>query len=175
VVVARSRQQRKCACILFAGVLLLVTACIYFFFPGHTLTITHLDGDKQEAVAVIPVTAGSRFTIQYIHSVDRLPVHETFLVDDEYNLLLIEFRFITLGAGMGDAGGDIVYDGRWTVVENIRKELTSFHLRVSGITEQTLLIDDRAIKLAEIAPESGLLKFEVRKSPRAYLMLRGGG
>ncbi|MCL0030057.1 DUF1850 domain-containing protein [Dehalococcoidia bacterium] len=173
MIVAAFRKRRKYPCAL--GVLLLAASWMYFFFPGPpTLTVVHRNGETQETVAAIPVTAGSRFTIQYIHSVDRLPVHETFLVNDEYSLLLSEFRFITLGAGMGDSGGDIVYDGRWTVVENIRKELTSFHLRVSSITEQTLLIGDREIKLAEIAPESGLLKFEVRRSPRAYLMLRGG-
>lgn len=164
------RMKYSCALV----VLLLAVSWMYFFFPGPpTLTLVHVNGEEQQTVAAIPVTAGSRFTIQYIHSVDRLPVHETFLVDDEYRLLLAEFRFISLGAGMGDIGGDIVYDGRWTVVENVRKELTSFHLRVSGITEQTLLIGDRAIELAEIAPESRLLKFEIRRSPRAYLMLRG--
>ncbi len=174
MVAAAFRRRRECFYVL--GMLLLVASGIYFFFPGPpVLTIIHLDGERQESVAAIPVTAGSWFTIQYIHSVDRLPIHETFLVDDEYGLLLSEFRFIALGAGMGDGGGDIVFDGRWTVVENIRKELTSFHLRVSSITEQTLLIGDREIKLAEIAPESGLLKFEIRRGSRAYLMLRGGG
>ncbi|MBT9165734.1 MAG: hypothetical protein DDT25_00389 [Chloroflexi bacterium] len=173
MVAAAFRKRRKYSCAL--GVLLLVASGAYFLFPVPTLAIIHLDGERQESVAAIPVTAGSWFTIQYIHSVDRLPIHETFLVDDEYGLLLSEFRFIALGAGMGDGGGDIVFDGRWTVVENIRKELTSFHLRVSSITEQTLLIGDREIKLAEIAPESGLLKFEIRRGSRAYLMLRGGG
>ncbi|GAI84576.1 unnamed protein product, partial [marine sediment metagenome] len=37
----------------------------------------------------------------------------------------------------------------------------------------TLFIDSRVIKLADIAPESGLLKFEIRKSPRVYIMLKG--
>jgi len=167
------RGRRKYACAL--GVLLLVASYMHLFSYGPPrLMIVQLNGERRQTVATIPVTEGSRFTIQYIHSVDRLPVHETFLVDDQYRLLLSEFRFISLGVGMADIGGDILFDGRWTVVKNIRKELTSFLLRVSGITEQTLRIGDREIKLAEIAPEGGLLKFEIGRSPISYLMLWGG-
>jgi hypothetical protein len=37
-----------------------------------------------------------------------------------------------------------------------------------------LFIDKKVIKLVEIAPESGSLKFEIRKTPRIYLMSKGG-
>ncbi len=167
------RQQKRHVLVLLTVVSLLAALCLYFFFPTPTLMVMNLSGDRQEAVIVIPVSKGSQFTIQYIHSKDMLPVHEVFLVDDKYNLLLSEERFIMLGAGMGESEGELVYEGQWTVVRNINREASPFYLRVSSIAEQKLVIDDRVIKLWEIAPESGRLKFEIRKIPRVYLILRG--
>lgn len=145
----------------------------YFFFPTPSLTITGVYGDKEKPLVIIPVSKGTEFTIKYIHSVDRLPVYETFLINDDHNLLLSEVRFIMLGAGMSDSGGQLVYDGKWTIIRNINKEVTSFYLRVSAVGEQTLFINSKVIKLTEITPESGSLKFEIRKGPRLYLRLKG--
>lgn len=153
--------------------LVVVALCAYLLFPVPTLTVGSFSAENGEPVMVVPLSRGGEFTIKYIHSVDRLPIYERFIVDDEYNLLLSEVGFIALGAGMADSGGKLVYDGQWTLIKDMDRELPSFYLRVSSIGEQTLFIDGRVIKLADIAPESGRLKFEIRKNPRVYLMLKG--
>lgn len=144
----------------------------YLLFPVPTLTITNLCGEREKSSVAIPVSKGDKFTIKYTHSVDKLPVYESFLVNDKYNIVLSEIGFIMLGAGMSDSGDELVYDGEWTIVKNINKEMAPFCVRVSRIGEQTLFIDKRVIKLVEITPESGSLKFEIRKTPRIYLMAK---
>lgn len=155
-------------------VLLLIALSFYFFSPVLNLTVAHLENETEKPLLVIPVVAGDKFTIRYIHSVDRLPVYETFIVNDDHNLLLSEVRFIMLGAGMIDWGGELVYNGEWTILRNINRPVPSFRLRVSGIGEQTLLLKDKVVKLSNVAPESGILKFEIRRSPRVILTIKGG-
>ncbi len=166
-------RPKKYVFILLVAVLLLV-ACAYFLFPVPALTIVNLDGEREEHRVMVRVSAGDRFTIRYIHSVDRLPVYESFFVDHGHRLFLSETRFLMMGAGMSDSEGELGYDGQWTIIRNINREVSPFRLRVSSIAEQTLFINDRVIKLKEIAPESGVLKFEVRRIPIAYLTLAGG-
>ncbi len=139
------------------------------------MTIAYLEEGRERPLLVIPVSLGDKFTIKYIHSVDRLPIYETFLIggDNHHDFLLSEVRFIMLGAGMGDWGGELIYNGEWTVLRNINKRLSSFCLRVSAIGEQTLIVGDKVIKLRDIVPESSILKFEIKRSPRIYLTLKG--
>lgn len=165
------RAKRYVLILLVALSLLIVFAC--FLFPVPAFIIVNLDGEREETRAIVRVSAGSGFTIRYIHSVDRLPVYESFFVDDDHRLLLSETRFLMLGAGMSDSEGELVFDGPWTIVRSINREVSPFHLRVSSIAEQTLLINDRVIKLKDIAPEGGLLKFEVRHIPIGRLILAG--
>lgn len=169
---AHLRPKRYVFILLVA--LSLLIACAYFLFPVPALIIVNLDGERAEIRAMVRVSDGSGFTIRYIHSVDRLPVYESFFVDHDHRLLLSETRFLMLGAGMSDSEGELGFDGQWTIIRNINREVSPFHLRVSSIAEQTLLVNGRVIKLNDIAPESGLLKFEVRRISIARLILAGG-
>ncbi len=70
----------------------------------------------------LPVHGGDQFFIHYIHSSDKTPVQDTFLIERDGRLVLIEEAFLWYGAGLEfqkQEGMKIIYDGKWTKVQNI--------------------------------------------------------
>ena len=74
---------------------------------------------------------GDRFTIHYMHSVNRTPIWEEHSIDEEGNIYIEEERFVMFGAGMGhwDGHGTLVKKDQYLAIENIHEYLGNFILR----------------------------------------------
>ncbi len=117
-------------------------------------------------VSVVPVRGGpplwvaymdpgERFTLRYVHSVDRAPIWEEHSVGPDGTIYIEEERFVMVGAGMGDLPGR----GRWTgkgslqAIEGMHTPVGPFVLRVgSPGVDHTLVWRGTETNLSAVAP-----------------------
>ncbi|OIJ08174.1 hypothetical protein BKP35_18105 [Anaerobacillus arseniciselenatis] len=73
------------------------------------------------------VTSGDLIEIQWIHSVELTPWMEVYQVSDQFELILIETRFQSFGAGVPELlQGDVVTEGGFTVIKNLKEVIDRF-------------------------------------------------
>jgi len=112
------------------------------------------DFSTHEIIAVLPVEAGDKFTIRYIHSVDKTPIFEEFRLDLKQGLVLEKTWFTMFGAGLGHwpGHGDLHQDKEWISIDNIEQPLGSFILRIGALSVgHTIIYHDREINLSRRA------------------------
>ncbi len=134
------------------GLLFLVGAAT--LLPGGVeVDVTPVQGGPDLWVALL--TPGERFTLRYVHSVDRQPIWEVHSVDAWGALFVEEERFVMVGAGMGDLPGR----GRWDGADGLQSirdmhyRLGEFVLRIgSPGVDHTLLWRNTATSLSARAP-----------------------
>ncbi|MCD6269123.1 MAG: DUF1850 domain-containing protein [Deltaproteobacteria bacterium] len=108
-----------------------------------------------EIIAILPVSAGEKFTIRYIHSVDKTPIFEEFRLDLKQGLVLEKTWFTMFGAGLGHwpGHGDLSQDKEWITIDNIEQPLGSFILRIGALSVgHTIIYHNREINLSRRAP-----------------------
>lgn len=136
-------------------------------------------------LAVVPVRGGpplwvglldpgERFTLHYVHSVDREPIWEVHSVDAAGRIYVEDERFVMVGAGMGDLPGR----GRWTgsgglqVIEGMHYPVGEFVLRVgSPGVDHTIEWRGTAVNLSERVPGEPV-RFTTRPVPRLTRWVR---
>lgn len=105
---------------------------------------------------------GEGFSIRYIHSVDKLPVHE-FYINEDGQLILTGIKVIDFGAGLDYTGeGDMRMEGKWTYIDNLQRKIDSLSLRVGSIADHTLIYREREVPLRDHFPAYTLVHIELR-------------
>ena len=105
-------------------------------------------------IAALPVKSGDKFTIRYIHSVDKTPIFEEFRLDEKQGLVLEKTWFTMFGAGLGQwpGHGRLTQDKNWITIDNIEQPLGSFILRIGALSVgHTIIYHDRQINLSRRA------------------------
>ncbi len=120
-----------------------------------------------EIIASLKVKTGDRFTIRYIHSVDKTPIFEEFRLDPDQGLVLEKTWFTMFGAGLGHwpGHGDLTQDADWITIDHIEKPLGSFILRIGALNVgHTIIYHDQKINLSRLAPGvRALVAFKLEK------------
>lgn len=127
--------------------------CTAEWLPGGVeLVITPVGAG--DPLLVVPLKPGERFTLHYIHSVDRAPIWEEYNVGPEGDIYIEKQRFVMFGAGMGHwpGHGTLTSRGKYQVIEDIHKPLGKFVLRVgSRGVDHTIIWRDRRLNLSRTA------------------------
>jgi len=100
----------------------------------------------------LPLQPGESFLYQYVHSSDHTPVRDTFRIDQEGKMILVEEAFLWYGAGLefqdhGDA--KISYSGPWTRVQ-LNRGFSQIPLRVGRVARQILTVRGQSYRLDEL-------------------------
>lgn len=106
-------------------------------------------------IASLKVKPGDRFTIRYIHSIDKTPIFEEFRLDRDEGLVLEKTWFTMFGAGLGHwAGhGHLSQSSKWITIEGIEQPLDSFILRIGALSVgHTIIYHEQTINLSRLAP-----------------------
>ncbi len=156
----KNRQSRHSYRLWVPGLLLLL---LFTWLPQTAAALEQKsppqlvvsDFSTTEIIAALPVKAGDRFTIRYIHSVDKTPIFEEFRLDLKQGLVLEKTWFTMFGAGLGHwpGHGDLSQDKEWITIDNIEQPLGSFILRIGALSVgHTIIYHDREINLSRRAP-----------------------
>ena len=136
----------------FAIAVALVPVLAVWWWPGGLeLVITPRDGSVP--VLALPLEPGERFTLHYIHSVDRAPIWEEHSVDRDGNIYVEQERCVMFGAGMGHwpGHGTLTSQGPYQVIENIHRPVGKFVLRVGiGGIDHTIIWRGKRVNLSRL-------------------------
>ncbi|HHW92329.1 MAG TPA: DUF1850 domain-containing protein [Firmicutes bacterium] len=119
-----------------------------------------------------PLGRDEHFQLRYIHSVDLLPVYETYTCKD-MQLVLTGTRFLSWGAGLGYMGeGILTEENGWTIIKAMQRQVGTVPLRVGTIAEHTLLYRGKNIRLHDYVPAQTLVHIRIKKVFPFLLMLQ---
>jgi len=134
------------------GIILLFV--VVWKLPGGLELTVSAQGEAKPLVA-FPIDPGERFTLRYIHSVDKSPIWEVHSVDQDGNIFIEEERFVMFGAGMGhwEGHGTLKRQGEYQVIEDIHAPVEDFVLRVGDSSVNHVLIwRDTDVNLSQLVP-----------------------
>lgn|GEM_PF-182671 len=151
-------------------VCLLLTA---WFLPGG-LELRIIPARGGDPLAVLPLKAGERFTIQYWHSVEETPIWEKHSLDRDGRIYIEEERYLRFGAGMGRMPGigRMVKRGPYEVIEAMHFPTGDFILRIgSPGVDHTLIWRGTRTNLSDLAPHEAV-RFSARPVSLMYKAFR---
>lgn len=94
-----------------------------------------------------------RFTLQYLHSVERTPVIETYEVMANGQIQVVEMRFRSGGAGLPSEG--YVREGDWFILRDINRSIGVLSLQLGRGASHVVLTGSRAHPLGPLVPKGG--------------------
>lgn len=136
----------------------------FLFFSGLRVPCLVLEIPATGAIVwAAPLGRDESFQLCYIHSVDLLPVYETYTCKD-MRLVLAGTRFLSWGAGLGFMGEGILSEKNgWTIIKDMQRQVGTIPLRVGTIAEHTLLYRGESIRLRDYVPPQTLVHIRMKK------------
>ena len=115
-------------------------------------------------LASCPAEAGTEFSTRFIHSVQKTPVEEFFVVNDAQNgFVLRKTRYQSFGVGLPflSTDGEFRREGEYFVMEGMDRSMQEILLRPGVSTELTLFFADERIPLYERVPLGSLVRVAI--------------
>jgi hypothetical protein len=159
---------------LFGFLIVIIIIIIPFFIPVYTLELRSFSDD--ELIFKQKVQPGNKFTLKYTHSVSLTPVWEIFIIDDNYQIVLIETDFLDHGAGLPYTTFEneifMEEEGRFKIKNMHRIIPTPFYYRIGAIRENIFYFKDKEINLSSLVGDR-LLTLDIYKN-NLFSYLIGG-
>ncbi|NLC77503.1 MAG: DUF1850 domain-containing protein [Clostridia bacterium] len=113
-----------------------------------------------------PVLESEKFQIHYTHSVDCLPVRETFRAE-KGQLVLDEVHWMSFGAGLGYMDqGKIRVENEWIIIEQMNRRVGQLLLRVGTIADHRLVYRGEEYPLKNYVEGRELVQLSVARQSR---------
>ena len=156
------------------GLSIAIIIIVLFIIPVYTLELRSFsDGELYFMQKVQP---GDKFTLKYKHSVELSPVWEIFIIDEKYQIVLIETDFLDHGAGLPYAVFDqeiFIDEGGKFKIKNMHRIMPSpINYMVGTIYENTLYFKNKEINLSSLVGNK-ILTIEIYKN-NLFNFLIGG-
>jgi len=112
------------------------------------------------------VKPGDKFSITYIHSVNKSPVEDQFYIEKDYGIMLQKTVFKSFGAGIpsnpGDGGNFTFYKDR-IEVEYTGRKIEKLLMFVGVIADHHFLMNGRDIRLNGLSLPQRSVLFQVKR------------
>jgi hypothetical protein len=108
--------------------------------------------ESRRVLLRLPLQPGEFFQYEYLHSSDYTPVRDTFRIDEDGNMILVEESFLWYGAGLefqdhGEA--QLSFAGPWTRV-HLNRGFSQLAIRVGRVARQILTVRGQDYRLDEL-------------------------
>jgi len=145
--------------------IVIIIIIILFFIPVHTLELrTFSDG---ELIFKQKIQPGDKFVLKYTHSVALTPVWEIFIIDKDYQIVLIETDFLDHGAGLPYTTFEneifVEEEGRFKIKNMHRIIPTPIYYRIGAVRENVFYFKGEEINLSSLVGDR-LLTLEVDRN-----------
>jgi hypothetical protein len=97
--------------------------------------------------------ANRDFRIEYLHSVERTPISETYTVAANGEITVREMRFRSGGAGLPSSG--YVREGDWFVLRRVNRRVGVLALQLGRGASHVVIVGSRAFALGPMVPKGG--------------------
>ena len=115
-------------------------------------------------LAFCPADAGTELSTRFIHSVQKTPVEEFFLVNDAQDgFIWQKTRYRSFGVGLPflDTDGIFRREGDAFVMDNMNRRMQEIQLRPGVSTDLTLYLAGEEIPLCERMPPGSLVRIAI--------------
>jgi hypothetical protein len=150
---------------LYIFSIVVVIIILLIIFPVYTLELRSLY--DRELFFVQRIHPGDKFTLKYKHSVELSPVWEIFVIDENYQIVLIETDFLDHGAGLPYAAFDeeifISEEGKFKIKNMHRIMPSPINYMIGAIYENTLYLENKEINLSSLLGDK-LITIKLNKS-----------
>ncbi|MBA7497734.1 hypothetical protein ES704_00465 [subsurface metagenome] len=152
----------------------IIIIIILFFIPVHTLELrTFSDG---ELIFKQKIQPGDKFVLKYTHSVALTPVWEIFIIDKDYQIVLIETDFLDHGAGLPYTTFEneifVEEEGRFKIKNMHRIIPTPIYYRIGAVRENIFYFKGEEINLSSLVGDR-LLTIEIDRNNLFNYLIRG--
>lgn len=155
---------------LFTAAALMVAAAvllIFFLNPGRSLVLQNRK--TGEVYAAYPISEGERFSVEFIHSVNKTPVRDVYEIRNGNDIYVVETDYFGFGAGVQtqlNPGETLEYgDDGSMQIKNINILLSNLTYVVGTVSDHTLRIGDEEISLLELCGRNSSVTFTIKRRP----------
>jgi len=147
-------QKKKKIFFITSGLVLIVIVIIVilFFISVYTLELKTFEENK--LIFSQKVQPGDKFTLKYTHSVALTPVWEKFIIDKDYQIILIETDFLDHGAGLPYTTFEneifVEEEGRFKIKNMHRTMPNPIYYRVGAVRENIFSFKSKEINLSSL-------------------------
>jgi hypothetical protein len=141
------------AAILFLGTLIFTTPLILRF------TIANPNNGK--VIFECKMNPGDSFKVSYIHSVNRSPIDDYFVIGADYDIILVRTVFRSFGAGVPSEPepGQVWRQFPDRIeIDRINRSLPDYRLFVGGVSDHRFTFKNRTFHLNRLAPPGTTLR-----------------
>jgi len=150
---------------IFLLVFIILFNFFIYIFASTEGNLEIIDYHTKKIIFSEIVVPGDIFSTLYIHSVEKTPVKEIFLVDNQYRIILSETHVSSSGAGLpSQIFGEekfILKDGNF-IINNINRFLPFIPLKVGKNSHNKFFFKETIIDLSSIIGD-GLVYIRIRK------------
>jgi len=151
--------------VLFGLFIVIIIIMTLFLIPVYTLELNPFsDG---EIVFSQKVQSGAKFILKYTHSVALTPVWEIFIIDKDYQIILIETDFLDHGAGLPYTTFEneifLEEEGRFKIKNMHRIIPIPIYYRIGAVRENIFYFKDEEINLSSLVGDR-LLTLEINRN-----------
>ena len=150
---------------LFGLFIVIIIIIILFFLPAYTLEFRSFSNG--ELYFIQRVKPDDKFTLKYKHSVELSPVWEIFIIDKDYQIVLIETDFLDHGAGLPYTAFEneifVDEDGKFKIKNMHRIMPSPIYYMVGTIYENTLYFKNKEINFSLLVGDK-ILTIEIYRN-----------
>ena len=152
-------------------VIFLLVFIILFNFFIYTFAATEgileiIDYSTKKIIFSRRVLPGDNFSTLYIHSVEKTPVKEIFVIDNQYRIILSETQVSSSGAGLPSQIFDeeqfLLKDGKF-IINNINRILPFIPLMVGENSHNIFFFKEETVELSSLIGD-GIVYIKIKKS-----------
>jgi len=151
-------------------VIFLLIFTILFNFFIYTFAATEgileiIDHSTKKIIFSRSVVPGDNFSTLYIHSVEKTPVKEIYVIDNQYRIILSETQVSSSGAGLPSQIFEeeqfLLKDGKF-IINNINIFLPFIPLKVGETSHNIFFFKEEIVDLSSLIGD-GLVYIQVKK------------
>ena len=133
--------------------------CIWYF----TRPVLLIECAGKELFATT-AESGTQFSTRFIHSVQKTPVEEFFIVNDDCSgFILKSTRYRSFGVGLPflESDGTFRREGDDFIMDNLNRPIKILELRPGVSTEFSITINGQNLPLYELVPLGSLVRISI--------------
>lgn len=151
-----------------AGIIFLGAIAFLQFCPFYLLSIEDISNGK--TVLQKPAKPGDNLWIAFINSVEKLPVADHVVVNENYEIMFTETIFQAPYAGYDRSEkGELIAPGT-TKISGYDRRMAAYTFYAGDISKHMLFLNGHWLPLYEVARGGDLIRITVRKSSKLAVL-----
>lgn len=146
--------------------LVLVVVFISLFAAAYLIQVpTLIIEDQNENNLFVPLYKVNTFTLNYVHSVQKTPVQEHFVLAPDLHLQLYSTEYRSLGVGLPFLPDEGKFENKNGVfiLRGLHRDFDSIHIAMMPLAKHSLTVEHQQYDLADYFPPGSLITIHAQK------------